>query len=703
MVAAAADSLFVDRVEVLRGPQGTLYGRNSIGGAINSVSRRPTDTFYAEGRATIGNYSTYNGEGAISGPLTQNIQGRLAFFDNNQNDGYFTNLSGDKSEGGRGNSQYIEAQLQSQVTSHFDVWAKLAYYRNDNSYRATNTLLSYEYAPFPPGVLSPTPGYGLTVPGVVTQGPLITANPGNANNRNIDTNTPDRANLGNDILGDLQATYHLPFADVKYIGGYNIYRYNLVFDADGTAVNSYPFAATSGLGYPPLMVYPTEQENYRESKQYYSNELDLSSTGNSPLQYILGFYQYHESFDQPVNLIQPQQTQIFTPYMSAANPSGDIYHTDQSIRTNSYATFAQLDYKIDDHFKVTGGVRYTKDQKYGSESFRAICLGLPTCGAPAAMYGAYTPAIDISSALISTVPSPGVDRPVTFNAATGDYGRRLAGQWGAVTGTAGLEWTPDTHTLAYLKYSRGYKSGGFNGGAILPNPETLPETINAYEAGVKEVVSRSLQVNVALFDYDYNNLQDPLTVLPAVGPEQTLLFNLSQSRSYGAELETTWQATPDLRFLLSYAYLNARITSTAPLQDAVQPTLGLRNLDGQNLPESPHSKVAVNGTYTWRFDPGDLSLSVDYIFKDQSYDSVFDQPYYLAPSYSQFDARFVYNDRQDRFTIIAYGKNLNNAQGYDNVTASFLQSPAAGSPNYTEQADYIIPRTYGVQLQVRFR
>ena len=393
---------------MLRGPQGTLYGRNSIGGAINSISRRPTNDFYAEARGTYGNYGTYNGEAAISGPLLNNVQGRLAFFDNNQDDGYFNNLSGDKSEGGRGNTQYIEAQLQAQVTPKFDVWAKLGYFRYDTTYRASNTLQSYEYNPFPPGVLSPTAGYGLTIPGVVTQGPLIQQNPGNNNIRNIDTNTPDRAQLGNDILGDLQATYHLPFADLKYIGGYNIYRYNLQFDADGTAVNSYPFASTTGL--PPLIVYPTEIENYRESKQYYSNELDLASTGKSAFQWILGFYQYHESFDQPINIQEPNQPQIFAPYQSPLNPSGDIYHTDQSARTNSYATFGQADYKLNDQIKLTGGVRYTKDQKYGNEDFRAICLGLPTCGAPAAMYGAYTPAIDISSALISFAPDRGVGR-----------------------------------------------------------------------------------------------------------------------------------------------------------------------------------------------------------------------------------------------------------------------------------------------------
>ncbi|HXQ15259.1 MAG TPA: TonB-dependent receptor plug domain-containing protein, partial [Caulobacteraceae bacterium] len=90
--AAAGDSLFVDRTEILRGPQGTLYGRNSIGGTINALSRRPTSTFYAEGRVTVGNYGLNNYEAAVSGPLGDSgLKFRLAAYDDNQNQGFYKN------------------------------------------------------------------------------------------------------------------------------------------------------------------------------------------------------------------------------------------------------------------------------------------------------------------------------------------------------------------------------------------------------------------------------------------------------------------------------------------------------------------------------------------------------------------------------------------------------------------------------------
>ncbi|HEX5264805.1 MAG TPA: TonB-dependent receptor plug domain-containing protein, partial [Phenylobacterium sp.] len=91
-VEAGKTPIFVDRVEVLRGPQGTLYGRNSIGGAINVISKRPTEDPYAEVRATIGNYGRTLLEGAVSGPLTEGLQFRLGGNWEKQRDGYFTNV-----------------------------------------------------------------------------------------------------------------------------------------------------------------------------------------------------------------------------------------------------------------------------------------------------------------------------------------------------------------------------------------------------------------------------------------------------------------------------------------------------------------------------------------------------------------------------------------------------------------------------------
>ena len=125
-VGAGASTLFVDRVEVLRGPQGTLYGRNSIGGAINIISRHPTTTPYAEIRGTYANYNHFNLEAAVSGPITDNIQGRLSGNFEKQTQGWVHNIvPGAADEGNVIKQFYIEEQLQWKISDKLDFWEKV--------------------------------------------------------------------------------------------------------------------------------------------------------------------------------------------------------------------------------------------------------------------------------------------------------------------------------------------------------------------------------------------------------------------------------------------------------------------------------------------------------------------------------------------------------------------------------------------------
>src|SRR4030095_8130408 len=149
-----------------------------------------------------------------------------------------------------------------------------------------------------------------------------------------------------------------------------------------------------------------------------------------------------------------------------------------------------------------------------------------------------------------------------FSFYAGDEYAHLEGDWSAVTGTGGLEWQPSEGMLAYGKYTRGYKSCGFNAGALAPGKTgyTEPEFINAYEVGLKETFAQRLTANISVFMYDYKDAQYPSTVRdPVSGLNESRFFNLEKATSMGAELETVWAITDALMVRFNYSYLDTEI------------------------------------------------------------------------------------------------------------------------------------------------
>jgi iron complex outermembrane receptor protein len=736
VVAASGDSMFIDRVEVLRGPQGTLYGRNSIGGTINSISKRPTADWEAEIRADFGNYGVHNFEGSLSGPINDNMRVRFAGYHNTQNDGYFRDVFNGKQFGGIGDFFYWEAQLEWDITPDVEFWLKGDQLGYSQSYLFSNSNGSYDYSPYPLGFgLFPGAAFGCVVGGYTPSNAQCT-NPGINNIRDLSYNDSSRATLSRTYQVTPQLTWHTPWAaDVKYVGGYTTYLYQLWQDNDGTSIGSYVFPVTPGsqgcgpgIDCPPMVIYPSQVSLYEENKKYFSNEIDITSRSDSNLQWIAGLYQYNERFQQPVNVqfndqaTMPQFTGtpcpagvgcIQTPYyappsatfptgiLAPANPNNNLYYVNAQMHGNSYAAFVQTDWKFQPTWKLTTGIRYTEDFLAGTEFTRELFQSPPN------VFGAFAPVVDITNLLISTAPSRGILKLPSVNPVTGIWSRALGDEWNAVTGTMGVEWTPSENTLGYARYSRGYKSGGFLAGfdgAMSANPETKPEHIDAFEIGGKQVW-KTFQMNGALYFYNYQNLQIPLAVQPqAPQPAYSSLVNLPKVVSYGAELETIWQPIANLQFLLNYSYMEAEIRSNFAAQNnALGSGSPFVDVIGQTVPESPRSKVATNGNYTWHFTPGALNFSLSYIWKDKTYDSIFNESYNLAPSYSQVDSRLTWNDAANRYTVFAYIKNLQNKLGYDGVSGYPIGTTSAGVQGIGETFGLTPPRTFGVEVQIRLK
>jgi iron complex outermembrane receptor protein len=757
-VAAGRSSLELDRVEVLRGPQGTLYGRNAIAGALNEITRRPTDDFEGEARLTYGAYNHTTAEVNVSGPIDDRWQYRVFGSYEKQTEGWTKNIiPGAPSEGNVIDEWYIDAQIQAKFSQRLEMWTKIQSTQWWNGAGGPGSESSgwnpydtptYEFGA---NATALNLGYGCSAPGFTNFAANSTAasatsplsasgaclNPEVSDPRKIARLTPYTVKVPYYLSVNSQWTWHADNFDIKYIGGGSYYHYILTGGGatgeggDGSPIDRPPITSMTinSLVGPSLVVGGPESFNYQEKNGFISNEINFLSTTESRLQWVAGVYEFQQHYSQPVYTTQPGQQQ-----WNGVNPpfgvptilcfqTGGVcapgfderrYDNRPSLNDTSLAAYVQSDYKVTDTVKLTGGVRYSYDRKYGQESVRLLCFGVPACYA-APEFNPFIPgglpAVDLTQLPTvvdpGTPPPKGVVGPTTYNAKNGFATRKYDANWSALTGTAGVDWTPNDDTLVYGKYSRGYRSGGFNVGiftVLAPVPYTNKESVDSFEVGLKKTVGDWLTANMALYHYGYTNLQIPLTVVSTAGgfqPNASTFYNVPKSVSQGFELETTIVPVENLAILFDYSFDDAHIDKgTAP--DAADPnatapgakplytpaecaaTPGLctvdvytlsgggngwnipQDLSGNRLPNAARNKVAVNVSYAWHSPLGIFSPSVSYIWRDAQYGTLFTRDYNRAPSWDQWDARVQFQPSTDSpLEVIAFGKNIFNKIGYD--------------------------------------
>ncbi|HVI31307.1 TonB-dependent receptor [Phenylobacterium sp.] len=695
--------LFIERTEILRGPQGTLYGRNAIGGAINQISKRPDQEFGGEIRAGYGNYERTKIEGVVSLPVAENLRFKVGGSQDWQRDGFIKNIGGGK-DGATIKRTYFEFQVEAEPTEKLSIWARYNRSNWDDTMgvgdRLANLVTPYDTTlPFGPiGQLVPNAQFGYATPNPGVTDPYVT-----------NTNTDGYGQLrGNHVLAT-NVSYDLGFATLKYIGGFQQYNYQTGGDYDGTS-------RTAAINIPGMAVpyFPTTTTDFDENKRYFSNEINLTSNSDGALRWILGFYQYHEEYKQRIQLANPNQVQLATPLTlrgtpAAANPSRNFADGQANLESEAWAVFGQGTYEFNEQFALTAGLRYTKDKKSGFETQRLVILS------PAIASGAA--AFDVST-------------DIDGNAANGVQNfRSLSDSWDAVTGVLNLDWTPDEDTLVYAKYSRGYKSGGFLLGTLAPDPTADQEQVDAYELGLKKSLGRRFQLNAAAFYNDFKDMQLNLSQLNAAGTAAANNFVNVDSEAYGVELEALWRPIDNLDLSASYGYLHTEITKGCCFYDPADPgaldpnatpsggfvtsngtRLVFQTLEGSRIYQSPKHKFAGNANYTFNFDPGSLILSATYTWTDETTYQPFKSAANKVPAYDVTDFRVLWNDADDRYTLIGFVKNAFDERGYTSngsttPTAIFdIPNPGPGlvQTRTAITRGLIQPRTYGVELQYRF-
>tara|TARA_A100001391_G_scaffold203429_5_gene195740 strand:- start:2988 stop:5234 length:2247 start_codon:yes stop_codon:yes gene_type:complete len=512
----------LERVEVLRGPQGTLFGRNTTGGAINFITRTPKlsgENGYAE--AGYGNFDTFKAQGALEATMVEDQLGIRVAANYEKGDGQIRNVAA----GGRdANSvETLQGRLALRIkpgNGPLDIKIR-AYAGRDRGTQA--------------GI------HGLTGPDTPGQGFF------DVNENRIGESRTDAWGVAANVALELSPEMTLT-SITSYDGG----KQDLQQAADGS----------------PLDVLDI---NWRSNFRQFSEEVRLNYEGDRLKLVGGGFYGWDRT-------ITDNRFNIGSAIAPGVN-GGFFQHYRQSRR--SYAAFLQGDYDLTDQLVLTLGARYTWDKAKYRDGFAYLFAG--DVGGP-----------DLP--LASTVPCAGVAGTCAYDPAA-RY--EIDGSNKALTGRAALSYTFDGGTLVYASYSRGYRSGAFNGGGYTSSVGITyidPERVNAYEIGVKgRFLDNKLTLSGAGFYYDYSNQQVQDT---RPGPV-SFLVNAPKSQVYGGEVEATFRAFPGFVINASGGYLHASYKEL---------TLQGTDLSGNALPFAPRWTATAGFDWTI-FDTGADSVT----------------------------------------------------------------------------------------------
>jgi iron complex outermembrane receptor protein len=486
----------VERIEVLKGPQGTLYGRNSVGGEINIITQRPTDSFGGYVSAEAGSYDMMNLEGALNLPLSDIVQARISAV-SRYHEGYRDNPgfpNGDDED-----NKSVRFQLQVAPWEKFKGWFSV---QTDRTQGTGDVADSGPIGTSGPGVAN---GVTPPIPYNLAGGfPLYAAFSNHVNE------TRYRWEFSQGLPGELNLTY---------LGGYDQTTWNHALDA-----TTYP-----GTSNPPAQFLQVENPTTQ------NHELRLTSDPTARVFWQAGAFYFRE-INSPLNSYLLEEGGTFD--------GQKLIDFNYAVDTTSKAGFGQLTFVATDELRFTGGLRYTKDHK---ERTGASVLDLTVASGgflsiPAPPGCSTAPGDYTCTHILVTTPSNGnIDSTkLTFH--------------------GGVDWTPTPTTLVYAKYDTGYKAGGFNSNGSAPSVNYDPETVKSLEIGTKNrFLDERLQANLSIFDMKYDGYQASQTT-HVISGSATGIFNAGDANDFGAEAELVAVIDPltkaDINLTLLHAKFN---------------------------------------------------------------------------------------------------------------------------------------------------
>jgi outer membrane receptor protein involved in Fe transport len=662
----------VARVEVLKGPQGILFGENSTGGAINYVMARPTNTFEAGLRLGYGRFNDFETEAFVSGPISSTLNGRIAVRGRNAGDWQYNHTIPGETLGERhelAGRILLDWRPSSALTVNFN----FSGWRDQSETQAAQQL---------------------TVDTLTQTVPALVDTP-NAPRRARAANwEPDRDYSRDDwfymaaLRADLELSSNITATSLS---SYQRYRQNYWQDQDGS---SYHLVDTFLIG----------------NIETFFQEVRVAGN-NGPVRWVIGGnYQHDDITDEaaPFDVSECGCAYAVDPSRPTTGVNPYSYSTNET-----WAAFANVDVSFTDQLIGHAGIRYTdvttnnlsgnRDPGDGSYAYTYnLLIGLLS-GQP----GTIQPGGD---AVLFISPDP--TSPTGISIRPGSVPGSLHED--NISWRIGLDYQPTSALLFYANVSRGYKAGSFP----LLTP-TVPlqfapasqERVTAYELGAKITIDR-LQINLAGFYYDYADKQIRGRILDPIGVFGALekLVNVPESRLQGVELQVTYASRMGLTFTGALTYVDSKVTGSFPNFDPFGNPL---NFQGMRFPFTPELSATADVRYNWTIGSGLNAFAGASVQYQTSINTAFADPALVAtvhrdpaggdlstipgdifhiPGRALVSARVGLAGPNDRWRAQLWVENLFDEFYYNNVIHT----------TDTTSAFTGMPRTYGVTLSFNF-
>lgn len=622
---AAFDFVDIDSIEVLRGPQGTLFGKNATAGAINITTRQPSLDWQAQGEASYGEYHFFQGKAAISGPI---IAEKLAFRISGlatRRDGVLHNVALEKDQNTLDN-QAVRGQLLLKATDTLTLrltgdWANFRSECCTQVYLRTGTSLRPAARQFP--ALSAGLGY---VPPSTNPYDRLT---------DIDAKLAvDTSEGGTSLIAD----WGLDYATFTSVSAWRFWNWNAANDRDYTGI---PIQRQQGI--------PSRQDQI-------SQELRLSSNGQDPFGYVVGVYYFRQVITGRPISVYGSQASYWLLGPAPEFPLGllDGYGQDGSTRfaTNSFASFAEVNWRPVDRLTLTGGLRYTIEQKQGDYStfvFGGLATTVP--------------------ALVAAKLS--ILRPQTYSARSDD---------GSLSGRANASYQFAEGVFGYASYASGYKSGGINMSGLplttlnqpaLSTAVVAPERNTTYEAGMKtDLFDQRLRFNLAGFYTEVRDFQATLVDTTQTVALRGYLSNIPRVTVKGFEVDTVAVPIVGLQLRASVAYANGRYSEypkgPCPLE-LQSSAIASCNLTGGRLSGLPRWSTTIGGDYAFPVSLGEAFIHADSSWRTSYYGDPALSRFTLIDGYNITNASIGYRAAKG-WSVAFFARNMFNSNYIQNLT-----------------------------------